>query len=126
MSFPSTAGGMESPAVLGQVQNRCKNSWLPSFFRTEWPAGMEQLAPALLGKEGLPHTELGAGRGARLVDPCAGVLPGRWEGGTGLWAAQSWLRKQLPAVPQSRCVIPGASLSTVQPEASPGFCFLGV
>lgn len=61
---------------------------------------MEQWAPTLLGKWRLTCSKLGTRRGAQQEDPFPVVLPGRWEGGTGPWAEQSWLRKQLPAMPQ--------------------------
>lgn len=76
MSFPSTAGGMESPEFLGQVRNRCKNSWPPSFLRMEQPSWMEQLVPAPLGSGGLPCATRGAGRRAQLEGPFTRVLPG--------------------------------------------------
>lgn len=76
MSFPSTAGGMERPEFLGQVRNRCKNSWPPSFLRIEQPAWMEQLVPAPLGSGGLPCAKRAAGRQARLEGPFTRVLPG--------------------------------------------------
>lgn len=90
---------------------------------------MEPLELAQVGKGRLLHTEPSAGRG-RGVE-LGWRLPhqgpeGAWEWGTRSWAEQSWLRKLLPTVSQSCCVITGTSLSTARPEASPGFCSICV